>query len=244
MKNFIVHFIFIFIVSSSAIKPQTVLITPKLNGSDKFYSNWQTLISSHFIFHFPPNTVVNDKMKFAYIHEQAFEKINTLTKSSLPKKIDYFVWNYSAEAEKFGLNELSFALPEQCIIHAHVKESVGHEITHVLTHFIYSNKKVKTKLINEGIATYFDLNNNAVYGGRDFKKPTEKIFLKEAWHNDFKYSDFVYYFMGAELIKILNQKFGKEKLLKLLANQSYENAKQLYGVELDKILADIEKRVN
>jgi len=114
----------------------------------------------------------------------------------------------------------------------------------VLTHFIRSNKKITTKLINEGIATYFDLNNNAVYGGNEFKKPTEKISLKEAWHNDKKYSDFVYYFMGAELIKILNQKFGKEKLLKLLGNQTYENAKQLYGRELDKILADIESRVN
>lgn len=243
MKFFIQFILFICFAVSTALS-QTISITPKHDGTDKFYKNWHTLISTHFIFHFPPSTAVDDKMKFAYIHEQAYAKINTFTNSSLPKKIDYFVWNYSAEAERFGLHELSFALPEQCIIHAHVKETVGHEITHVLTHFIRSNKKITTKLINEGIATYFDLNNNAVYGGNEFKKPTEKISLKEAWHNDKKYSDFVYYFMGAELIKILNQKFGKEKLLKLLGNQTYENAKQLYGRELDKILADIESRVN
>lgn len=242
--KFLISIIAFLCFSVSVVLPQTILVTPKHDGSDKFYNNWQTLISTHFIFHFPPNTAVNDKMKFAYIHEQAFAKINTFINSSLPKKIDYFVWNYSAEAEKFGLYELSFALPEQCIIHAHVKETVGHEITHVLTHFISSNKNAKTKLINEGIATYFDLSNNAVYGGTEFKKPSEKISLKEAWRNDYKYSDFVYYFMGAELIKILNQKFGKEKLLKLLDNQTYENAKQLYGRELDKILIDIENRVN
>ena len=243
MKFFIVCFVFVFISSSIIIKPQTVLVTPKLNGSDKFYSNWQIFTSNNFIFHFPPNTVVKDKKKFADIHEQAYAKINLFINSSVPRKIDYFVWNYSEGAEKFGLDELSFALPEQCIIHAHVKETVGHEITHVLTHFISSNKKVKTKLINEGIATYFDLNNNAVYGGTEFKKPEEKISLKEAWHNDFKYSDFVYYFMGAELIKILNQKFGKQKLLKLLANQTYENAIILYGNELTKILSEIESKV-
>jgi len=95
MKFFIQFILFICFAVSTALS-QTISITPKHDGTDKFYKNWHTLISTHFIFHFPPSTAVDDKMKFAYIHEQAYAKINTFTNSSLPKKIDYFVWNYSA----------------------------------------------------------------------------------------------------------------------------------------------------
>ena len=217
---------------------------PKFNGKDEFYKNWITVKSSHFIFHFPPNSLVIHKQHFADNHELAYSKLNSFFNTSISKKIDYFVWNYSQEAEKFGIGVLSFALPDLYIIHVHAMESIGHEMTHLITHYLPGSSGIKTKFINEGIATYFDLNNRAIYGGPGFKKPTEKISLKEAWLNDYKYSDYVYYFLGAEVLKLLNQRFGKTKLLQLIKNQSYLNAKKLYGNELDKVLAEVEKKVN
>lgn len=217
---------------------------PKFNGKDEFYKNWLTVNSRHFIFHFPPNSLVTNKQQFADNHEQAYAKLNSFFNTSVPRKTDYFVWNYSQEAEKFGIGVLSFALPELCIIHVHAQQSIGHEITHIITHYMPGSTGIKTKFINEGIATYFDLNNRTVYGGPGFRKPDEKISLKEAWLNDYKYSDYVYYFLGGEVLKILNQKFGKIKLLQLIENQSYENAKKLYGKELDKVIEEVEKKVN
>ena len=217
---------------------------PKFNGTDNFYSDWIITKSANFIFHFPPKSLVTDRKQFAENHEQAFAKLNSFFNSNVPNKINYFVWNYSQDAERFGIGELSFALPEFCIAHVHAKQSIGHEITHIITHYLPGSMGIRTKFINEGIATYFDLNNRAVYGGPGFKKPNEKISLKEAWLNDNKYSDYVYYFLGAEVLKLLNQNFGKTKLLRLIENQSYENAEKIYGRELDIILNEIEKKIN
>ena len=216
---------------------------PKFNGRDEFYKNWITVNSMHFIFHFPPNSLISDKQKFVDNHEQAYSKLNSFFNTRIPKKIDYFVWNYSQEAEKFGIGVLSFALPDLYIIHVHAMESIGHEMTHLITHYLPGSSGIKTKFINEGIATYFDLNNRTIYGGPGFKKPTEKISLREAWLNDYKYSDYVYYFLGAEVLKLLNQRFGKIKFIQLIKNQSYQNAKKLYGNELDKVLSEVESKI-
>lgn len=216
---------------------------PKINGKDNFYKNWEIVNSRHFVFHFPPNSIVGNKNQFADNHEQAYEKLNSFFNTGANKKIDYFVWNYSQDAEKFGIGILSFALPEFYIIHAHARQSIGHEITHIITHYLPNSSGVRTKFINEGIATYFDLNNRTVYGGPGFRKPNEEISLKDAWLEDNKYSDYVYYFLGAEVLKLLNQRFGKLKLIQLVEDQSYENAKKLYGKELDKILAEVESKM-
>ena len=216
---------------------------PKINGKDDFYKNWTTVNSNHFIFHFPPNSLVSNKQQFASNHEQAYAKLNSFFNTRVPQKIEYFVWNYSQEAENFGIGILSFAVPQFCIIHVHAMQSIGHEITHVITYYLPGSTGIKTKFINEGIATYFDLNNRIVYGGPGFRKPSEKISLKEAWMNNYKYSDYVYYFLGAEVLKLLNQRFGKIKLIQLIENQSYENAKKLYGSELDKVLSEVESKI-
>lgn len=217
---------------------------PLFNGKDKFFNDWIMVDSKHFIFHFPSNSIVKNKDQFINNHEQAYAKLNSFLETSLPQKINYFVWNYSYEAEKFGIGVLSFALPELCLVHVHAAESIGHEMTHLLTYYLPGSTGIKTKFINEGIATYFDLNNRSVYGGPGFKKPNEKISLIKAWENDYTYSDYVYYFLGAEVIKLLNQKFGKDKLIRLIENQSYKNALNIYGKELTKVIEEVENKIN
>jgi hypothetical protein len=43
--------------------------------------------------------------------------------------------------------------------------------------------------------------------------------------------------LGGELVKRLVETFGREKFIKLLSDQSYENAQEIYGEKLDVLIA-------
>ncbi|MBL0258218.1 MAG: hypothetical protein IPQ03_12130 [Bacteroidetes bacterium] len=70
------------------------------------------------------------------------------------------------------------------------------------------------------------------------------VSIVDIWKNDLKQGEEILYPLGGELVKRLIESFGRTKFMLLLADQSYESAKKIYGTELDTIVNKIEKEIN
>ena len=56
--------------------------------------------------------------------------------------------------------------------------------------------------------------------------------------------DGVLYPAGAALTGELIKKFGRDKFILLLADQTYENAEKIYGAALDQLISELDKKIN
>ncbi|MEI7729740.1 MAG: hypothetical protein WCO56_09205 [Verrucomicrobiota bacterium] len=213
-----------------------------LFGFSGVYSNWTAQETAHFQFHFSSATPPAGQTNFAERHEAAFEAINRFFEAKLPKKIDFFVWGTSGEAETAGLGTLGFARPEMGIVHSHWRQTTGHEMTHIISRQALKPVKV-TALINEGVAVYFDQT------GRN-REQTARAALREAkvetlslvalWAQMRAVDDIVTYPVAGAVIERLRQQGGDDKLRQLLCDQSIESARQIYGAVFDGWLRELE----
>ena len=216
-------------------------------GLDDYYSDFEVIESEHIAFHFQPNSMVTDKEQFIESREKAFQKNSEFFGVKIPKKIDFIVWNSNEDAKNIGIKALGHADPKFCVIHSRPNQTRGHEITHVLTQYLLYDQ-IKTRFINEGIAVCFDLSNNNRFDIINDQKEKDsiqvKVSIKDAWMNPRAYPEWVYYPLAGEFVSRLLNKWGKNKLLQLLINQTLENALLIYGEELNSIIAELENEVN
>jgi hypothetical protein len=216
-------------------------------GLDDYYSDFEVVESEHIVFHFQPNSIVPAKEQFIESREKAFQKISEFFGVKIPKKIDFIVWNSNEDAKNLGIKLLGYANPKFCLIHSLSNQTDGHEITHVITHYL-SNDQIRTRFINEGIAVRFNLSNGDRL--KIIKKLKEKdstnivVSIKDAWNNTLQYPNWVYYPLAGEFVNRLLLKWGKDKLIQLLGNQTYENALLIYGEELNTIISELENEIN
>ncbi len=215
-------------------------------GFDKYFSKWTIVETEHIRFHIQKANKYTNLEVFTKLREEAFVKIQDELGSQLPKKIDFFVWVDKKEPlKKFKMN-LGFANPETVCIYSHSRQTVGHEITHVLSHYMGENPS-KTGLINEGLAVYF----NMVHGKKmDFLKDVMKsknytnLKVMDFWNNFRNYKDEISYpFAGAFMEKLVST-YGIENLKPLLVNQTYESALAIYGTNFNSVIEEFEKEVN
>jgi len=215
-----------------------------LFGFDEFYKTWRTVETDNFRFHFQ-NMKAADIEKYTSEREAAYTEINGFFKSSLPKKIDFFVWESREDAKKILKANLGFSKPNFCIVHAHYQQTIGHEMTHIISNYT-SEIKNKTRFINEGTAVCFDLSNqDKLKIVKDWIAVNRKqIVIKDYWENAEKYTEEILYPLSGLFVKELIDNFGKEKFLKFFKNQTYENAKLVFGSKLDTVIVDFEKMIN
>jgi hypothetical protein len=213
-----------------------------LFGHHNFYDNWKVIASENFRFHFQ-NMADDDIQKFISSHEAAYQKINDFFKSTLPKKIDFFVWRSREDAKNILKSDLGFADPATCTLHAHTQETTGHEMTHVISHYATGISK-KSGLINEGTAAYFDQENNdkeQLVKDR-LHTPTKQVDIKNLWTNWQSLPQELSYPLAAVFVKELIDTFGKDKFITFFKMQTYENAQQVFGDEIDNVITRVEKK--
>ena len=215
-----------------------------LFGFDDFYKDWKIVESDNFRFHFQ-NMSDSDIKSYVSSREETFQNINKFFNSKLTKKIDFFVWESREDAKNLLKANLGFADPGFCIVHSHYQQTKGHEMTHVISN--YSTKVInKTGLINEGTAVCFDqTNQNKEQIVKDWLKANDKkISIGEIWANWKNYPEDLTYPLSGLFVKELIDNFGKEKFIEFFGNQTYENAKTIFGANLDKVIKDFENKIN
>jgi hypothetical protein len=187
--------------------------------------------------------VIKNVPAFVKRHEAAFDSLNKFFDSTLPKKIDFFVWSDSVLADSMLRKKLAFTEGALCLTHTMPGHTVGHEITHsLIAHALPIT--ATTKLISEGTCVYFDLSMKDNLKMLRAKRPEYSV--EDIWKGSYKVGDDILYPMGGELVKRLMALGGKEKFMKLLSNQTYENAVLIYGDEFKPMMkalqADIVKQ--
>ncbi len=215
-----------------------------LFGFDSFFDNWKTSETKHIRFHFQ-NISDSEMELFMQSREKAFETVNSFFGSTLPKKIDLFVWHSKEDAMKILKTGSGFADPQFCVVHLNFQQTRGHELTHVISN--YSGKMLKkTGLINEGTAVCFDLSDNKREEMVKTWLLTNKmeIDINDIWVNWGKYPQELTYPLSGLFVEELIKKFGKEKFLIFFGNQTYENAKTIFGVEIDILIQEFQNRFN
>lgn len=214
-----------------------------LFGFDKFYKNWKIVESDNFRFHFQN---MNDAEIEKYIssREIAYREINEFFKSTLPKKIDFYVWESREDAKNILRANLGFARPSLCLVHTHYQQTIGHEMTHVISNYTTEIKN-KTRFINEGTANCFDLSNLDKFKlVKNWIAVNKQITIKDYWANGEKFGEDILYPLSGLFVKELIDNFGKEKFLEFFKNQTYENAKMVFGNKLDTMIEEFEKKIN
>lgn len=213
-------------------------------GLDDFYKDWKIVESDNFRFHFQ-NRSDADIEKYISSREEAFRKINAFFESELPKKIDFFVWNSGDDAKKVLRTNLGFADPNFSIVHSHLKQTKGHEMTHIISN--YTTKIIKkTELITEGTAVCFDQTNydKAQIVKEWLKNNQEKVSIRKTWTNWNDFPEELTYPLSGLFVKELIDHFGRDKFIEFFGNQTYENAKQVFGEKLDEVILEFENKMN
>lgn len=215
-----------------------------LFGFDDFYNDWKIIESDNFRFHFQ-NMSDSDIKNYISSREEAFQTINRFFLSKLPKKIDFFVWNSREDAKKLLGANLGFAESGLCIVHSYFQQTKGHEMTHVISNY-FTSLTAKTGLINEGTAVCFDqTNQNREQIVKDWLKANgKKVSMMEIWTNWNTYPEEFNYPLSGLFVKELIEIFGPEKFREFFGNQTYENAKSVFGDRLDKVIKDFENKIN
>lgn len=209
-------------------------------GFSTHFTGWQSMRTEHFIFHYQDPGKINVK-DFMERRENAFVKLNDFFKANLPKKIDYFVWADASSADSIVKQPLAFTDAFLCVTHTDPRHTVGHEIVHSLSYYSVKSD-FKSKLIAEGVCVYLDLSarNNIA----DLKNLHTPISIKSIWKDPRRVDDAIIYPLGGELVKQLIEKHGRDKFMRLLINQSYESAREIYSDDLEDIIKGIESEIN
>jgi tetratricopeptide (TPR) repeat protein len=208
------------------------------------YSSWKVVESGHFRFHFQDMPDA-DIQRFVVSRELAFEKINSFFRSSLPKKIDFFIWKSREDAKKMLNRNLGFANPTHCVAHLHYQQTVGHEMTHVISDFSVDIRN-KSGLINEGVAVCFDQTSRSKeeMAKKWLIANEAKVDIVAMWTNWKLFPEELSYPVAGLLIRELIDTYGRDKFLEFFKIQTYENAQQVFGKDLDDTINRIHDKLN
>jgi len=229
------------IKSYSSIKEYNEYWFERLGFHD-FYNNWYIKETDHFRFYFQDTSDLNYK-RFICKCEDAYTKIDTFFNSDVPKKVDYFVWTSTTDARNIIKRASAFAYSSLCLIHGNTNENEGHEIAHVIS-LNYTKDIKKYKFISEGTAVYFDqtdLDIEQWFEGVLKKYKIKKIDVKDVWEKWEKHPSDYSYHLGGLFVEELIKEYGQEKFLEFFADQSYKNAKKVFGKGLDDFIKEFEE---
>lgn len=213
-------------------------------GFDNEYQNFESFDKTNIIFHIHRDALLKINDVESYMQERiyAFDSISGFFNVKLPTKINYYFWESDNKAYEVLQRHLGFANPGMCVIQSHYKQSIGHELTHIITHYI-GKISYKTRIINEGIAVYFDMSGrNKLNTAKDMvKQYNHNVDIKSMW-NDKEMDESLFYSIAGAFIEYLITSKGKDKFCEFFTDQSLDNAYKVYGNELDTIIEDFEEK--
>jgi tetratricopeptide (TPR) repeat protein len=201
-------------------------------------TKWQALETTHFRFHFQvPKSLGTSPEAFAALHEQAYETNNRFFQATLPRKVDFYVWDDRADALRVTGQQLGFTVPELLTIHVMRDQTRGHEIAHQLMRFGLRPTQERL-LISEGIAVYFDQSGtNRLQAARQAVGGPVDVW--RMWEQPNTYSEKQIYTVGGALLGYLLAHAPEAQVKQLLREQTPQLGRQLFSQQV----ADFEKEL-
>ncbi len=194
---------------------------------------WMTIERDHITYYFQ-GTGKQAGSLFSNFHEEAYEKLGPIFDAKLPTKLRFFVWtDWEMAQEKLG-RPLGFAVGNQCVCHIRFNQTLGHEMTHILSYWAQGTPPNSySRFINEGIAVAHDLSD------RDFTTYAKETLkgkginsIRAFWDgNQQNASEELLYPAAGAFIQFLLSKNTSNKFIRLVKNQHYTDAEAIYGKE-------------
>lgn len=210
-------------------------------GLDPRQDGWTTFRTDHFLFRFSDRLADLDRAAFARRREEAYAAITAWFGGGPKQPIRMVVWADQDEATSFGMPTLGFSRPQINLVETLVNQTVGHEMTHVISwHAIPSQHR--TGLVNEGTAVFMDqtgrdrlaLARKTLAEARtEAGAPLPAVSLRALWDDWTLLPDDVSYPVAGAWIERLVAKGGREKFLAFFTDQSREHAREVYGADLE-----------
>lgn len=203
--------------------------------------DWPSFRTEHFQFRFSDRLGDLDRAAFARRRDQAYEVISAWFGGGPDRPIRMVVWADQDEATSFGMPALGFSKPEYYLVETLANQTVGHEMTHVISYHAL-HPVVRTGLINEGVAVYLDqtgrdrvaMAREALAGARSAAGGTlPPISLRALWDDWSLLDAGVSYPVAGAWVERLVQKGGRERFLAYFTDQTREHARAVYGADLE-----------
>lgn len=202
---------------------------------------WSTVETQHFRFHFPPEPAANPST-FPGQLEAAYTELSSTFSATLPGKINFYVWNSRDAGERLLGRPPGFASGRHLLIHATADQTIGHELTHVLVHYT-ATPEVTTRFISEGTAVAFDLTkrDRLAVAKTSVRGQAPPGALARLWTAGDNAPEALLYPVAGAFVERLYARGGRDRFLRLLKRQTIEHAREVYGADLDRIIAEFEK---
>jgi hypothetical protein len=212
-----------------------------LFGVEDFYDDWYSVCTQQVNFWFQ-DTVNRNIDEFITEHLHAYDSILAFFGSEIPRRINFFVWKSVEHAVETLYVKPAFASAVYCCIHSNFNESIGHELTHIISWYSSEIQHV-SKLIFEGTAVCFDhtqRNRKEYVQAFITHHQLGEISLKALWNDWQNYPQELSYPLGGLLVEKIINTYGREKYLEFFPNQSYENALMVFGSGFEKLIFNLE----
>lgn len=216
-------------------------------GFDKKFQDFRLSVDSGILFHFHPDISENltEVEDFISKQKEAFNSAKQFFNCLLPKEVDIFVWNSVEEMEKgLDFTDNIFVKPELGVIHVPLAETSGKEFSLVVSYYFNGIEK-QSALISYGTAIYLaNCQKNIMTDAQQALKAKEitGITVKDIWAINRSDSE-LYNTVSAAFVQYLIEKEGKDKFLDLFKEQTYYNAKKIYGDRFDTLISDFESKL-
>ena len=233
--------------SLEATKNATQFANMLLNASllNSYYKTWITIEKKNIIYHFQDTSLFHIS-EFIAVHEKAYEEINTIFEAKLSGKLELFVWKDKEIAESILGHSIGFSEPKFFISHTHYRQTLGHEMSHILSYWAWGIRpKITNRFINEGIAVCFDKTNEKTryeYAKKVAIANNIKSILN-VWQNGDHISEDVLYPLAGAFVDFLYKNSTLEQFKNIVKTQSIQNVQNVFGSAFDSLITKFNQSI-
>jgi hypothetical protein len=207
------------------------------------FSNWTKIETKNIRFYFENPSVVGDLQAYATKRQIAFDNILDFFGDFPDQKLDMYIWEDRAAAKKALGRPVGFASAKYLTIHAHRRQSLGHEPAHVIVHWSILPKR-RVRFINEGVAVFFDQNKVDRLAEARKANTDKKFSVEKMWKKGKRYKERELYPIAGAFIQFLSENGTPQQLKALLKEQTLDAAEDIYGQNFELMLKAFDQLVN
>ncbi len=218
---------------------------PFASRKDTLGVQWGEVQGTHINYYFQTADNWTDEVGgYVSEHEKAYEQIDAVFKAQLPQKLRFFIWTDTALARRTLNQGLGFAVPYECLVNTRPEQTLGHEMTHVLSFWAEGvTPTLYTRFVNEGVAVAFDLSSGSKIDRAKSAIAGQYITSVLAlWANGNNASETVLYPVAGAFMEYMYKQNQPSKFDSLIKYQDIASAQAIYGKDqFDKLIADFNK---
>ena len=185
--------------------------------------------------------------QYVSYHDYAYTELNATFNAQLPQKLRFFIWSDATLAAQKLNQQLGFTDPYHCTCYVRGDQSIGHEMTHVLSYWAWGRTPTsETRFVNEGVAVAFDLNTyNRIDAAKTAISGQGIHSVTDLWSGSYQNGpEQVFYPVAGAFMDYLYKQNQPALFDSLIKNQTIESAQNIYGKDrLNALIADFDKQI-